>query len=237
VSELTVDTARARSADRAQHGSSTGATALPTRERRGVVPALARRGGRPAPERRGPLPGGVPVPWVAVGVLAAGMSFADGFWIVSLREAAGAAIRTGRPFASWLVDCTVVLPLFVLAVVGAFALAHRRYGAELKVVRTALLIALAGTLVALVVAVSSAGYDYYLQAGQAELVAATHGHLGAISPTDPTCTGSCAIEQATLTVHARALAYLAPLLLVTNVVLVGWVVALRGGRVGSRRRP
>ena len=62
-------------------------------------------------ERLGTFPNGV-----AVIVLAVGMSFADGFWVVSLREAAGAAIRTGRPFASWLVDCTVVLPLFVLAV-------------------------------------------------------------------------------------------------------------------------
>ena len=191
------------------------------------------------PERRGTLPGGVPVPWVAVAVLAVGMSFADGFWIVSLREAAGAAIRTGRPFASWLVDSTVVLPLFVLAVLAAYAVAHRRYGPRpvraRKVVATSLLIAVAGSAAALVVAVSSAGYDYYLQAGDADTVAATHKHVGAVSPTDPTCTGSCAVDQATLEVHGRGLAYLVPVLLVTNVVLVGWVVALRGGRLDARR--
>lgn len=193
-----------------------------------------------ARERRGTLPGGVPVPWVAVAVLAVGMSFADGFWIVSLREAAGAAIRTGRPFASWLVDSTVVLPLFVLAVLAALAVAHRRYGPSLararKVVATSLLIAVAGSAAALVVAVSSAGYDYYLQARDADTVAATHEHVGAVSPSDPTCTGSCAVDQATLEVHGRGLAYLAPVLLVTNVVLVGWVVALRGGRLDVRRR-
>lgn len=190
--------------------------------------------------RRGSLPHGAPVPWGTVAALAVVMSFADGFWIVSLREAAGAAIRTGRPFASWLVDCTVVLPLFVLAVLAAFAIAHQRYGTVLRsgraVVATALLVAVAGTVAALVVGVASAGYDYYLQAGQAEFVAASHGHTGAVSPSDPTCTGSCAVEQATLGVHAVGLAYSVPLQLATNVVLVGWVVAMRGGRIGRRCR-
>jgi hypothetical protein len=198
----------------------------------------------PTTERPGTRPGSVRVPWVAAIVLAVGMCFADGFWIISLREAAGAAIRTGRPFASWLVDCTVVLPLFVGGVAAALALAHRRYGSAprgRKVVATGLLVALAGTVAALVMAVSSAGYDYYLQARDAEFVQTAHKHVGAISPTDPTCTGSCAVEQATLVVHARGLAYLVPLLLVTNGVVVGWVVALRGGRLdaptGGRRRP
>jgi hypothetical protein len=190
--------------------------------------------------RRGTLPHGVPVPWPTVVALAVVMSFADGFWIISLREASGAAIRTGRPFASWLVDCTVVLPLFVLAVLAAFAIAHQRYGPELRsarrVVATALLVAVAGTVAGLAVAVASAGYDYYLQAGQADVVATTHGHSGAVSPTDPTCSGSCAVDQATLEVHARGLVYSAPLLLTTNVVLVGWVVALRGGRLDARKR-
>jgi hypothetical protein len=198
----------------------------------------------PAPEQQGTRPAAVRVPWPAVAVLAVGMSFADGFWIVSLREAAGAAIRTGRPFASWLVDCTVVLPLFVGAVVAALAIAYRRHGPAPRgrnAVATGLLVALAGTLAALVVAVSSAGYDYYLQAGQADQVASSHSHgSGQISPYDPTCTGSCAIDQTTLVVHARGLAFLVPVLLTTNVLLVGWVLALRGGRLdapGARRRP
>ena len=178
-------------------------------------------------------------PWSIVIPLAALMCFADGFWIISLREAAGAPIRTGRPFASWLADCTAVLPLFVLAVATALAIAYGRYGAVLRqtrtVVKTALIVALAGTLTGLVVAFASAGYDYYLQANEAEFVATTHVHTGAVSPTDPTCTGSCAVEQATLEVHARGLAYSVPLLLTTNVLLVGWTVALRGGRLDARR--
>ena len=148
--------------------------------------------------------------------LAVLMSFADGFWIVSLREAAGAAIRTGRPFASWLIDCTVVLPLFVLAVLAASLLAHQRYGPELRSAAHGGDDGAAdrrspGTVAALVVGAASAGYDYYLQAGQAEFVAATHGHTGAVSPSDPTCTGSCAVERATLEVHALGLAYSVPL--------------------------
>jgi hypothetical protein len=160
--------------------------------------------------RFGVLPDGVPTPWTAVVVLAAVLSFADGFWIISLREAAGAAVRTGRPFAGWLVDSTVVLPLFVLAVLVAFTVAHDRYGPVLRSVRTvvatALLIAVAGTVAGMVVAVSSAAYDYVLQAAATEQVQATHGHSGATSPSDPTCTGSCAGEQATREVHARGLA-------------------------------
>lgn len=190
--------------------------------------------------RRGTLPGGVPVPWVAVGVLAAVMSFADGFWIVSLREATGAAARTGRPFASWLVDSIVVLPIFVLAVVAALALAHRRHGASItrarEVVAAGLLVALAGTAAAFVVGFASVGYDYYLQSREAETVQVTHKHAGAVDPGDPTCTGTCAVDQATLEVHGKGLAYLAPVLLATNVVLVGWVVALRGGRLDGRAR-
>ena len=178
-------------------------------------------------------------PWSVVLPLAVLMCFADGFWIVSLREAAGAAIRTGRPFASWLADCTAVLPLFVVAVTTAFAVAYGRYGAVLPqartVVKTALLIAVAGTVAGLVVACASAGYDYYLQAHDAEFVQSAHGHTGAISPTDPTCTGSCAVDEATLTVHGRGLAYSVPLLLATNVLLVAWTVALRGGRLDARR--
>ena len=179
------------------------------------------------------------MPRVAVAVLAVGMSYADGFWIVSLREAAGAATRTGRPFASWLVDSAVVAPVFAPAVLAALAVAHRRYGPSLatarRTVAAALLVAVAGTAAALVVAVSSAGYDYALQARAAETVQATHGHAGAVSPGDATCTGSCAVERATLQVHARGLAYLAPLVLVTNVLLVGWTVALRGGRLDAGR--
>ena len=196
-------------------------------------------------EQQGTRSTGVRVPWVAVAVLAVGMSFADSFWIVSLREAAGAAIRTGRPFASWLVDSTVVLPLFVGAVVAALAIAYRRYGTAprgRKIVATGLLVALAGAVAALVVAVSSAGYDYYLQAGQADQVASSHSHgSGQISPFDPTCTGACAIDQTTLAVHAKGLAFLVPVLLTTNVLLVGWTVALLGGRLdapmGGRPEP
>jgi hypothetical protein len=188
-------------------------------------------------ERFGSFPNGVAVPWVVVAVMAVTMSFVDGFWIISLREAAGAAIRTGRPFASWLADSTAVVPLFALAVLAALGFAYERYGPVLRgartVVATSLLVALAGTAAALVVAVSSAGYDYYLQTGQAEQVETTHGHGAAISPDDPTCTGSCAVERATLEVHGRALAYLAPLLLGTNLLAVGWVVAMRGGRLDA----
>jgi hypothetical protein len=197
--------------------------------------------GRTLRERFGTFPNGVAVPWVVVAVMAVTMSFVDGFWIVSLREAAGAAVRTGRPFASWFADSTAVVPLFALAILAALAIAYGRYGPVLRraraVAATSVLVALAGTVAAMVVALSSAGYDYYLQAGAADKVETTHGHGAAISPDDPTCTGSCAVQRATLEVHARGLAYLAPLLLGTNLVLVGWLVAIRGGRLDAPTTP
>jgi hypothetical protein len=41
------------------------------------------------------------------------------------------------------------------------------------------------------------------------------------------------VQRATLEVHAWGLAYLAPLMLGSNVLLVGWLVAMRGGRLDA----
>jgi len=91
------------------------------------------------------------VPWLTVLPLAAAMAYADGFWMLSLRGAVGAIERTQQPFSSWLRESTLLLPLFVLAVLGALTLALRRFGPELTstkmVVASGFLVALAGTTV------------------------------------------------------------------------------------------
>jgi hypothetical protein len=42
--------------------------------------------------------------------------------------------------------------------------------------------------------------------------------------------------QSTLALHVRGIAYASGLVLLTNVVLVGWALALRGGSWTSRRK-
>ena len=48
------------------------------------------------------------------------------------------------------------------------------------------------------------------------------------------CTGPCAIKQATLKMHVRAVLYTGMRMLITNLVLVAWVMALRSDRLWRR---
>ena len=175
------------------------------------------------------------VPWLTVLPLAVVLAYGDGFWMVSLRGAVGAVERTQGPFASWLRESTLVLPLFIFAVLGALTLALRWFGPVLRVWRTvlatALLIVAAGTLVGIAVVAASAAYDYHLQSAQLQLMASMGN----------TCAGQDCLaqqQQASLWLQVRALGYGSAILLVSNLVLVGWVVALRGGRLNlSTTRP
>jgi len=186
-------------------------------------------------ERRGTLQSRLTVPWLTVVPLAVVLAFADGFWIMSLRGAVGAIERTQGPFATWLRESTLVLPVFVFAVIGGLTLALHLFGPVLRtsraVLATALLIAAAGTLVGIAEMAASAAYDYHLQSGQLQLMAS----MG------DTCAGQNCLaqqQQASLWLQVRALGYGSAILLVTNLVLVGWVVALRGGRLNvSTTRP
>jgi len=191
-------------------------------------------------ERSQTLRGRSGVPWLTVVPLAVVLAYADGFWIISLREAVGAIERTGQPFANWLRESTLAVPLFVLAVLGALTLALRWFGPVLRkprtVLATALLVASAGTLVGIAQIVASAAYDYHLQSNLLQFMGSMRS-----MPSMPgmSSMGSTeAQEQASLGLQARALAYGSVLLLVTNLVLVGWLVAVRRGRLDvSTTRP
>jgi len=187
-------------------------------------------------ERPGALQGRpAAVPWFTVMPLAVVMAYADGFWMVSLRGAVGAIERTQGPFASWLRESTIVLPVFVFAVLGALTLALRWFGPVLRtwrtVLATALLIVAAGTLAGIAEMAASSAYDYHLQSSQLQLMAS----MG------DTCAGASCLaqqQQASLALQVHAVGYGAAILLVTNLVLIGWVVAIRGGRVNvSTTRP
>lgn len=173
------------------------------------------------------------VPWLTVLPLAAVMAYADGFWMVSLRGAVGAIERTQEPFASWLRESTATLPVFVLAVLAAVTLAMRWFGPALsrpsKFIATGLLIAAAGTLAGMAQLAVNSAWDYALQH---RLMGAMHHAATGSSVSD--------LDQASLTVQLVSIAYGSGILLVTNVVLTGWVVAMRGGRMDisrAQRRP
>jgi hypothetical protein len=61
------------------------------------------------------------VAWWTVLPLAALMAYGDGFWVISLRGAAGAIERMDSPFQAWLRESTLFLPVFVIAVLAATA--------------------------------------------------------------------------------------------------------------------
>jgi hypothetical protein len=178
---------------------------------------------RPAALRAGRLG----VPWLTVLPLAVVLAYADGFWLTSLRGAVGAIERTQGPFAIWLRESTLVLPLFIFAVLGALTLALRWFGPVLTkpkpVVATGLLVVAAGTLAAIAEMAASSAYDFHLQSSQLQLMESMHR----------TAPGSTLVQQqqATLGLQLHAVAYGAVILLVTNLVLVGWAVAMRGGRL------
>jgi hypothetical protein len=167
------------------------------------------------------------VPWLTVLPLAVALAYADGFWVMSLRGTVGAIDRVGSPSTQWLLESTVALPVFVLAVLAALTLAQRRFGPVLRrrrtVLATGLLVAAAGTVAGFVELAASSAYDYHLQSGQ----------IGMMTSMGGLCVGACEANQvqATLDLQLRAVGWGSLILLATNLLVVGWVTAVRGGRL------
>lgn len=167
------------------------------------------------------------VPWFTVVSLAAVLAFADGFWVISFRGAVGAIERTSEPFATWLRESAVMTPMYALAVLAALALARRRFGPVLRgpraVISSAWLVALAATVVGAAHLLVSAAVDFRLQSGLID-------HMGSMSRT---CGEACVaqLQSDGFWLQARATGYAAALTLLTNVVVVAWMVAMRGGRL------
>ena len=196
--------------------------------------------------------GKVPLPWVTVAVLAVLMAAGDGFILTSLQGAVGAIERSQGPFQSWLRDTAMVLPVYAVAVMWAFTRAHRKHGLTSpamrswrRVVATALLIVAAGTAVGVAETTVSAAIDYRLQSQLLEKTSALHDHSIGTSSGSPVANpaysdGTWTPEQRqTMALDVKAVGFGAGMILGANLVLVGWVVALRGGRldvVPSRRR-
>lgn len=187
------------------------------------------------------------VSWWAVAGLAIVMAYADGFWLTSLQGAIGSTERSQGPFVSWLRICTLTVPVFALAVLAALRLARRWFGPSTSrprtVIATVLLIVAAGTVVGIAEVAANSVYDYHLQSEELRVTQGSHIHTagaGILSQTDPQqqdapCSGICREAQLrTLAIHVRAVGYASGVILVTNLVLAGWLVAMRGGRLDSR---
>jgi len=172
------------------------------------------------------------LPWLTVVSLAALLAYADGFWVVSLRGAAGSIERTQEPFQSWLLESTLVLPIYVLAVLGALMLATRWFGPVLRapktVVATLLMVVAASTLVGVGALVASSAYDYQLQSSRPQMASMTHQDADMASVPD-------GHQEAAQALQVRSVSYGSGILLFTNLALAGWVVALRGGRLDGRK--
>ena len=121
----------------------------------------------------------------------------------------------------------MLMPLFAFAVLGALALAYRWFGPVLRrprtVVATSLLVVATCTLAGAGALILSGSYDLRLQLGQLE-------HMPSMGVQ---CVDSClqAQKNATLALQLKALGAGTVILLVTNLVLVVWMVAIRGGRL------
>ncbi len=167
------------------------------------------------------------VPWGTVLPLAAVAAFGNGFWLVAVRGAVGATERTTHPFTVWWQESALLLPLHVFAVLAAVTLALRWFGPGPRraraVVTTLALVVLASTLAALGVQAANAVYDYRLQVEEVVTLAA---HT-------PICDAACVADRqkSALLLQVRALGLNGSVMLVSNLVLLGLVVAFRGGRL------
>jgi hypothetical protein len=187
----------------------------------------------------------LPVSWTTVVVCAVVIAAVDGYVATSLRGAVGAIEVSQSPFTSWMRNSILMLPLLVLAVVAALALTRRLVGRnrrELVQLSVAALLTIVFTTVVSIggVATTSA-YDYNVQASQLGQIHHSHITTAAVDPgvvippTTGTCVGLCSAQHATFVAHVRAVGYASLVLLIANLVLVLWVLALRGGRLWGWR--
>lgn len=179
-----------------------------------------------------------PVPWSTVLPLALPLGMAAGFWTVALRTSVGAIGRLTLPFESWVRETVLLLPFFVLGVLAALTVAQRRFGRDIdgfrQVAGVSLLVSAFATAVGMGQLALSSAIDYGLQVRQ----------LGMMARMLANCPRTCqsGLQQATLGLQVRAVLVGTAIMLVTNLILVAWVVALRGWRLrltssaaGSRR--
>jgi len=171
------------------------------------------------------------VPWGTVATLAVGMSCTSAFWLVALAGAVGSPERYQTPFATWVMMSIALLPVYGAGVLGTLMLAKRWFGPKLRwpstVLATGLLLIVSGTLVGIAAIAASSAYDYSLQVP----------HIGSTMAGMASCTGDCIPKEKhdIFALHVRGVQLVSQKLLLTNAVLVFWMIAMWGGRIKLSR--
>ena len=116
----------------------------------------------------------VQVRWGTIALFAILITYANGFWLTVLQGVIGAIERNEPPFMRWLRDATLMLPLVVLAVVGALWIARRLVAQSkhriVRLVVVLLLVTMICSMVSVLAAAASSLYDYRLQVKHLELM-------------------------------------------------------------------
>src|SRR5262249_15443332 len=147
--------------------------------------------------------------------------------------AVGAIERTSAPFSTWLHESTLLVPVYLAAMLVAFNVAQRRFGPRPQGIRavsaTLAMVAAAASAAGVLVLAASWCFDYRLQS------AALH-HMSAAPPgCDSSCLTARIHARGALEVKALWIGLL--LMLVTALVLIGLIVAFRGGDIVLARPP
>src|SRR4051794_36594016 len=161
------------------------------------------------------------VAWSHVLPLAVVLAFANSFWIIVLRGAVGAIERTSAPFSTWLHESTLLVPVYVVAVLVAFRLAHRWFGSQPRGLRAAGgtigLVGAATSAAGTLLLIASSWFDFRLQAGDLHHTGQMHMSC------DPTCVSERV--RATLNMEIKGVWVGLLLMLVTSLVMAALVVA------------
>ena len=183
---------------------------------------------------------------VTVALFAIVIAYVDGFCVTSLHGAVGSVGTTQSPFEHWLRDSTLMLAPVGLAVVAALRLASRWVGhnrREIVRLSGAALLVILSTSAASIAEVSiRSASDYRDEANELELVHSFHATTianpsgTAALPVADSCDPLCAALHRTLETQVHAVELASAVLIITNLVLVLWVLALRGGRVWTSLR-
>lgn len=186
----------------------------------------------------------LPVRWWVAGLFAVAIAYADGLWLTSFQDMVGAIDPSQAPSTIWLRDSTLILPPIVLVVLIALLLARcwRRRLASLAA--SAVMISLLSSGVSLVKAEANATdnaaspqpHMQMMGVGRPKQPAAdTSGfgpavqlpytlycNLRGVETNDPVSL----LEYATSTTSQSPLSYLGLPVLLTNLVVVGALLAL-----------
>ena len=184
------------------------------------------------------------VSWATIILFAVVISYVNGFWVTALQITVGSLERSEPPFGRWLRDSSIMVPLYAAGVLVAVLLARRWFGRSKRtLVRAAgagVLIVAVCTLVGIVEVANSAAYDYQLQTEHIDDVDGFNHTQHVATSTDApidACVGTCAAKQSTLGLHVRAVTQASALMLITNALLVTWLLAVGGDRLWQPLKP